>query len=171
MYNKIFLNQYFDSHERVILELIESIYNDVKEYHTRKRNRYLNPHLEFTLQQNYIQQVVVMSPSKIVKAIKKLIEDGVISMVSEKRGECTLYRYHPEVVQEMISDGRKEKRQLITGRKVIKSTGKKKTPTDHTASEIYRFMVGKSIDKVELLTKREYAKKAENRRPAGDNSD
>ena len=153
--NSILLQRY-SANEFIILELINSIYNDLK---TRE-----NPHPLLTLQQNYIQLYTRFSPNVVAKAIKKLLDDNIILIESEKRGACTLYRYNPQVVRYWINQCKEKQCPLITGRKIIKSTGEKRTPTNTPAPEIYRYMIGKSIAKVKDIKAKQAEKRAEKKR-------
>lgn len=127
------LNTILTPQEYAILTLIK----EQRERLKKRNRRDIEP--TFTLQQNYIVALFHQSYTTVNNVLDRLTELGVISVVSNRYGECVVYRYHDNAYQSLLQQARAAQVTLYTGRK--------KTPQTVSAQDIINYMIGKSVKK------------------------
>lgn len=98
-----------------------------------------------TLQQNYIVAMFHQSYTTVINALDHLTNLGVISVLDNCFGECTLYQYNESGYKSLLRKARATKVTLYTGRN--------KTPQKVSAQQVLGYMTGKSIEKARKRAK------------------
>lgn len=116
-----------------LLELIQYLRENTKGTEIRQKEPLI------TLQYSYITALLNCSYSSITNALNKFEELGLLTQVTNYRGECATYRYSPSAYNSLISQAKESECTLITGRK--------KQHRTERAYQILKYMTGKAIVK------------------------
>lgn len=97
-----------------------------------------------TLQYGYIGSLLGCSPVSLSTGILRLLDLGLLEIISDNYGECALYRYNSSTYDALIKEAKERKVTLISGRK-------KQLRREVSAQQVLKYMTGKAVAKSKKL--------------------